>query len=430
MALAHAAASVKNSAIWNDRTMTTERRDIVIVGASFAGLGLAIALRKSLGRDLSLMVLDTAQKTVSATPDQRAFALSAASVHLLTAIGIWQRVSPLAQPVKAITLTAGRMASPLRQSLLSYNNSTDAGEPASYILPANTLREALRAAAVEEGVSVVDGVAICKITTSATELLAVAMDSRSFASRLMVAADGRRSPTRELAGIKSISWAYPQSAIVTTVRHTADHGGIAVQHFLEAGPFAILPLTGGHRSSLVWSEERKTARRIMALDEADFHAELAKRFGGVLGTIELDGPRVDHPLEFHLVRNFVADRLAVIGDAARGVHPIAGQGLNLGLRDVAALTQVVVESSRLGLDVGSLGVLGRYEQWRRFDSAVSAAAMDGLNRLFSNDNPVLRNARTISLGIIDRMPGLKRLFVDEAAGLTGDLPKLLAGTLP
>lgn len=410
--------------------MSASRHDAVIAGASFAGLALAVALRKAAGAEFSIAVLDGGVAGVPAAQDLRAFALSAASVHLLTAIGVWPRIAGAAQPVTAINLTAGRLDSPLRQTLLNYDNRTDTGEPASTIVPASVLREALISAAAEAGVAVVPNAPILRITPSPSILALDCGQGRTFEAALLVAADGRRSPSRELMGIKTVGWTYPQTAIVTAVSHSQDHRGVATQHFLEAGPFAILPLPGGHRSSLVWSEARETAARIMALDDARFLEELERRFGGILGTLALDGPRAAHPLELHHARSLVADRFALTGDAARGVHPIAGQGLNLALRDVAALTEVVTDARRLGLDIGAPEGLARYERWRRFDSVVSAAAMDGINRLFSNDNPVLRTVREAGLGLTQRLPGLKRLLVSEAAGLTGTIPKLLHGELP
>jgi 2-octaprenyl-6-methoxyphenol hydroxylase len=241
-----------------------------------------------------------------------------------------------------------------------------------------------------------------------------------------VAADGRGSRLREAAGIQVVRWSYPQAGIVTTVRHAKPHGGRAVQHFLPSGPFAILPLAG-NRACITWTEDAETARALLALDDAGFLAEVARRFDYRLGAVELDGPRASWPLDMHLARALVKDRFALIGDAAHGVHPIAGQGLNLGLRDVAALTEVVADAARLGLDFGSIATLERYERWRRLDAAVSAATFDALNRLFSNDSTLLRSARDFGLGLVERMPALKQLFVTEAAGLAGEVPKLLRG---
>jgi 2-octaprenyl-6-methoxyphenol hydroxylase len=223
-----------------------------------------------------------------------------------------------------------------------------------------------------------------------------------------------------------VRWSYPQVGIVTTVRHAEPHHGRAVQHFLPAGPFAILPLTN-NRSCITWTEKAEVARAILARDDAGFLAEVEKRFDYRLGAVTLAGPRASWPLDMHVARALVADRFALIGDAAHGVHPIAGQGLNLGLRDVAALTEVVADAARLGLDIGSAAVLERYERWRRLDAAVSAATFDALNRLFSNDSTLLRSARDFGLGLVERMPALKQLFVTEAAGLTGEVPKLLRG---
>jgi 2-octaprenyl-6-methoxyphenol hydroxylase len=255
----------------------------------------------------------------------------------------------------------------------------------------------------------------------------VALASGSaIAAQLLVAADGKRSLLRERSGIKCIGWSYPQIGIVTTVAHTRPHHGKAVQHFLPSGPFAILPLTG-NRCSIVWTEDAREGAAIMAADETRFLEALSKRFGHRLGDIALAGPRQSFTLDMQIARNFVTDRLALIGDAAHVVHPLAGQGLNIGLRDAAALTETVVDAARLGLDIGGAIVLERYERWRRFDSAFSAAVMDGLNRLFSNDSAPLRTLRDLGLGLVDRAPSVKRFLVREAAGRTGTVPCLLTG---
>jgi 2-octaprenyl-6-methoxyphenol hydroxylase len=251
-------------------------------------------------------------------------------------------------------------------------------------------------------------------------------DGTAAAARLLVAADGARSAIRERAGIGTFGWDYGQSAIVTTVAHERDHNGRAEEHFLPAGPFAILPLKG-RRASLVWTEATPEAERIVALPDADFHAELERRFGLHLGDIAVTGPRRTYPLGLQVARSFIAERLALAGDAAHVIHPIAGQGLNMGLRDVAALAEAIVDAARLGLDIGGDHVLERYQRWRRFDTMAMGVATDGLNRLFSNQSDLLRVVRDVGLGLVDRMPALKSLFIREAAGLVGDVPKLLRG---
>ena len=409
--------------------MPSERFDVVVSGASFAGLLLALALRKSAGSALSLAVIDPAGASMS-KPDFRAFALSAGSVRLLRALDLWPAIEPLAQPVTRIDITDSPLDSHERQVLLRYDNHTEEGDPASHIVESTVLSRAIAEAVQASGPDhiEVDGVEAI-VTKPGSVEIACAKGAR-LETRLAVAADGRKSPLRELAGIKTVGWKYPQSAIVTMVRHDRPHEGVATQHFLPGGPFAILPLAGGHRSSLTWSEGSVEAARILALDDAGFLAEVKRRFGEVLGEVSLDGPRVAYPLEMHLSRSLIADRVALMGDAARGVHPIAGQGLNLGLRDVAALAEIIVQTHRLGLDIGSVQPLERYQRWRRFDSVMSAAAMDGLNKLFSTDNAMLRTLRDAGLGLTDRIPWLKRMLVGEAAGLTGELPMLLTGLLP
>jgi hypothetical protein len=245
-------------------------------------------------------------------------------------------------------------------------------------------------------------------------------------ARLVAAADGRESPLRRAAGIQTIEWRYPQTGIVTTVRHQRPHNGIAVEHFMRAGPFAILPMTE-NRSSIVWTERGELAPRLVALSDAAFAAELAARFGDFLGPVEPLGPRWTYPLTLLLAERYVATRLALVGEAAHTIHPIAGQGLNLGIRDVAALAELVIDARRLGLDIGDESVLVCYQQWRRFDALALVAVTDGLNRLFSNSLPLVQLARDIGLAAVNRLPPLKRLLMRDAMGIAGDLPRLVRG---
>ncbi|MEZ5773534.1 MAG: FAD-dependent monooxygenase [Hyphomicrobiaceae bacterium] len=404
-----------------------ERFDLIIGGGGFAGMALARAIAGALGEEVRIAIVDR-PPPVAAAEDVRASAISAGSANLLGAIGVWPAVTGEAQPVSRIEIGGARVESPVRPVLLDYDNHTREGEPASYILMNRLLHAALsRAVRAEPGITLVSGEAA--VGFEAGEALAEVRlaSGRRLTAPLVVASEGRRSALREAAGIKTVGWSYGQSGIVTTVRHERPHEGVAVQHFLPAGPFAILPLPGGLTSSLVWSERTETAERMMRLGDGDFLAEVAQRFGGRRGEITLEGPRMSWPLEMHMSRSFVGPRIALLGDAARGVHPIAGQGLNLALRDVAALAEVVSDTMRLGLDPGGATALARYQRWRRFDSVVSAGAMDGINRLFSNDNSLLRAVRETGLRLVDRAPGLKRLIVEEAAGLVGDVPKLLKG---
>ena len=407
-----------------------QKVDVLIGGAGFAGLALAIALRQSLAPSFSVAVADPA--LAGAAKDGRASAIVAAARRLFETIGVWQDVE--AQPILDMVVTDSRLTDAVRPVFLSFDGDVEPGEPFAHMVENGPLLAALAAKAKDEGVTLAPA-AVTDLefaTDRATNRTNVRLSNgNALAGRLVVAADGARSAIRERAGIASHGWSYGQSAIVTTVAHERDHHGRAEEHFLPAGPFAILPLTrdaaGGHRSSIVWTEESQAAARIVALPEAEFHAELERRFGLHLGEIAAVGPRRVLPLGLSVARAFVAARLALVGDAAHVIHPIAGQGLNMGLKDVAALAEVIVDAVRLGLDPGALAVLERYQRWRRFDTMAMGIATDGLNRLFSNQSDALRLLRDVGLGLVDRLPALKHLFIREAAGLVGEVPKLLRG---
>jgi 2-octaprenyl-6-methoxyphenol hydroxylase len=403
--------------------------DVLIGGAGFAGLALAIALRQSLGDSFAVTVADP---TLGQTrTDARASAIAAAARRLFETIGVWDSVAQDAQPILDMVITDSRLDDAIRPTFLSFEGEIAPGEPFAHMIENGPLVDALLVKGRQDGVTLVAS-AVKEFTSSASgegEAQSVEVhltDGSTISTRLLVAADGARSRIREQAGIATFGWPYEQTAIVTNVAHERDHEGRAEEHFLAAGPFAILPLKG-RRSSLVWTETNKQAKRIMALPDAEFHAELERRFGLHLGDIEVVGPRRALPLGLMVARSFVGERLALIGDAAHVIHPIAGQGLNLGLRDVAALAETIVDAARLGLDVGSAAVLERYQRWRRFDTNVMGVTTDGLNRLFSNRSDVLRLLRDVGLGVVDRLPALKQMFIREAAGLVGDVPKLLRG---
>jgi 2-octaprenyl-6-methoxyphenol hydroxylase len=404
-----------------------DRSDVVIAGAGIAGLALACALADALGADAGIVLVE--RRHPRAPQDVRALALSTASMSLIEALGAREAIAAEAQPVTTIDITDSRLDDALRPILVSYDNTID-GAPATYIVEHDKLLEALRCAVRRRPqITVLCGQGVDGFLADEHAVTTRLAGGALLRSSLLVAADGRQSPLRDAAGIKIVHWSYAQLGIVATVRHANPHGGRAVQHFLPSGPFAILPLTAG-RSCVTWTEERDKARAILALDAQGFLAQIEKRFDYRLGAVSLAGGRGAWPLDMHLARALVGPRLALIGDAAHAVHPIAGQGLNLGLRDVAALAEVVADAARLGLDFGMATVLERYERWRRLDAALSAAAFDALNRLFSNESTLLRTARGLGLGLVERTPALKQFFVAEAAGLTGAVPKLLRGLRP
>jgi 2-octaprenyl-6-methoxyphenol hydroxylase len=400
-----------------------ERADVLIGGAGFAGLALAIALRQGLGPSFSVAVADPALGRAGA--DARASAIVAAARRLFETIGVWDHVADGAQPILDMAITDSRLQDAVRPVFLTFAGDVEPGEPFAHMVENGPLIEALIEKAKAEGVRLRPA-AVADFELAANQIAVRLADGDTCAARLLVAADGARSTIRERAGIASHGWAYGQSSIVATVTHERDHHGRAEEHFLPSGPFAILPLKG-RRSSIVWTEDAQEAERIVALPDAQFHAELERRFGLHLGEIAAVGMRRAYPLGLAVARAFIAERLALIGDAAHVIHPIAGQGLNMGLKDVAALAEVVVDAARLGLDPGSLAVLDRYQRWRRFDTLAMGIATDGLNRLFSNRSDVLRFARDVGLGLVDRLPAMKRLFIREAAGLIGEVPKLLKG---
>jgi 2-octaprenyl-6-methoxyphenol hydroxylase len=419
--------SPATEAVGQRGSRAVEDYDAIVVGGGAVGLALALALADALGPDGRIAVVDPSTAGAGAgARDPRASALSAGSKRLLDALGVWPALAPHAEPVMAVDITDSSLGDAFRPVLVSYDNSVEGGEPATYILENDPLRAALlEGLARRPQIARIGGTVAGWQATTVRGLVTLA-DGRALGAPLVAAADGRGSALRQAAGIGVIGWEYAQVGIVTVVAHEKPHRGRAVQHFLPAGPFAILPLKG-NRSCITWSEEESAGRAIVALDDAAFAEEAERRFGYRLGSIGLAGPRAAWPLRMHLARALAADRLALAGDAAHLVHPIAGQGLNLGFRDVAALAEVVADAARLGLDIGGPLVLERYSRWRRTDAAMSAATFDALNRLFSSDWTLLRTARNAGLRLVDRMPGLKQVLVAEAAGLTGEVPRLLRG---
>ncbi len=402
--------------------------DCVVAGGGHVGVSLALALRQA---DPAMRVLVVDPTPPGAGPDLRASAIAAGARRMLERLGVWGEIAPLAQPIVDMIVTDSRLDDAVRPVFLTFDGALDGGEPFAHMVPNATMVTALLGAARAAGVEMAMPDRVETFDTDEVGVTVRLGSGRAVRAGLLVAADGVRSKLRDLAGIGVVRWDYGQSGIVTTIAHERPHGGRAEEHFLPSGPFAILPLTddaeGRHRSSLVWSEKTATADRLVAGDDFTFAIELERRFGHHLGAIRaLAKPRA-FPLGLTLARDFVRPRFALVGDAAHGIHPIAGQGLNIGFRDVAALAEVVVEARRLGLDAGRDEVLARYERARRFDAFEMGVVTDTLNRLFSNDLAPVRFLRDVGLGLVDRMAAVKRHFIREAAGVEGAVPRLMRG---
>lgn len=401
--------------------------DVLIAGGGLNGPALALALAQG---GLRVTVVDTRPAPARAQLgfDGRAYALAIASKRLLSAIGVWPELAAQAQPIVKIQVTDGRVPGPPSPLFLTFDAAEIEEGPMGFMLEDRFLYASFLAAMRgHPGIALLSGESVVAQEVGPAGMTAGLASGRRITARLLVGCDGRGSGVAARAGIRRIVHGYGQKALVTALHHEGDHEGVAHEYFLPAGPFAILPLPGGHHSSIVWCEAGADADAIDALPDAGYLAALRLRFGDFLGAVTLAGPRFRYPLSLSLAESFVAPRLALVGDAAHGVHPVAGQGLNLGLRDVGALAEVLVTAHRRGEDIGSATVLGDYQQWRRFDATALSLGMDALVRLFSNDNPLLRLGRDLGLGAVNRLGPLRRRFIREAAGLTGDLPRLMEG---
>lgn len=400
----------------------TGPRDVAIAGSGLTGSLLALALVHAGKPRLSVVL---AGRAGAEADDPRAYAIAPGVRRMLEVLGVWARVEAEACPVAEMRITDSRLEDLVRPVLLSLGAEAGGGEPVAHIVPASALARATSAALADKGVAPYDIGTFESVETDAATAVLHGTGG-SVEARLLVGADGLNSVVRESAGIRSFGWSYGQHGVVATLAAELPHEGVAVQHFLPGGPFALLPMTGD-RYSLVWSLPERRAREIAALEDAGFAAAVEEAAGAEIGALALAGPRGSFPLSLSLARNFVAPRIALAGDAAHRLHPLAGQGQNMGLRDVAALAQVVLDAARLGEDPGSLSVLKRYERWRRFDTVQLAAATDALNRLFSADESVLRGLRDFGLGVVNRASGLKTFIMRDAAGETGETPRLLDG---
>lgn len=400
--------------------------ELIVAGAGLNGLLLAVACA---GAGLAVAVADPQDPAAMLDRgfDGRTSAIAYGSKLVFDAIGLWQEIAAEAEPIREI-----RVADDNSPLFLHYDprDLAAAGEPPTplgYIVENRVLRRVLFARArALPALTLLAGRRIAAVEAGAGGAVTVLDDGRRIAARLVAAADGRDSPLRHAAGIRAVEWRYRQTGIVTTVAHQRPHAGIAVEHFLPAGPFAILPMTG-NRSSIVWTEDAGLAPAILALPDAAFAAELAARFGDFLGAATPVGPRWSYPLALLQAERYAARRLALVGEAAHVIHPIAGQGLNIGIRDIAALAELIIDRRRLGLDIGDDAVLQRYERWRRSDAVLLAAVTDGLNRLFSNTVAPVKAARGMGLAVVNRLPPLKRLLMRHAMGTLGDRPRLARG---
>lgn len=400
--------------------------DILIVGGGLNGPALALALADT---GFMVTVIDALPKGARGGNDfdGRGYALALASQRLLSAIGIWGEVAKNTQPLLDIRISDGRPGEGASPFVLEFDHAEIDEGPMGYMVEDRFLSRALlQATDAHPNITLIDQENVVGQKVNAGAVTLELASGKSLTGRIVIGCDGRKSGTAARAGIGRHGHDYGQTSLVCAIDHELPHNGAAHQFFMPAGPLAILPLPG-NQCSIVWTESHEQAARIHELDDEGYLNELRPRFGSFLGDISLAGKRFTYPLNLTVANSFYADRLALVGDAAHGLHPIAGQGLNAGLKDVAALAEVLTQARRRGEDIGRADVLERYQQWRRFDVAQMVAATEATNRLFSNDNPILRATRDIGLGLVNAMPGLRRGFIREAAGLTGDLPRLLQG---
>ena len=400
--------------------------DILIVGGGLNGPALALALADG-GFDVTVIDALPANARANDDFDGRGYALALASQRLLAAIGVWPHVGQNSQPINQVKVTDGRAGEGSSPWMLHFDSAELEEGVMGYMLEDRYLYRAFQTAMKDHArITQINGETVIEQITNTASVTVKMQSGKSLTGRVLIGSDGRQSGTAKRAGIKRRGHDYGQTAMVCAIEHELPHHGIAHQFFMPPGPLAILPLPE-NRVSIVWSETHDEAARVNALDDAAYLDHLRPRFGSFLGGIKLAGKRFGYPLNLTIAEKFVAPRMALIGDAAHGVHPIAGQGLNLGLRDVGALAEVLIEAKRRGEDIGAADVLARYQQWRGFDTTTLALATDGFNKLFSNDNSLLRLGRDLGLGLVNALPNVRRNFIREAAGLTGDVPKLLQG---
>ena len=398
--------------------------DIIIVGGGLNGSLMAIAAA-NIG--FSTIVLDSKDNEASVENrfDGRSYALALSSVRLLKNLNIFKDIIDKSQPILDIKILDGKLVQGPSQFSLHFDNNEIHDGPMGQMVEDRFIRKALFTKINKN--EQIDYKFNSKVTEHKKQsgYISVTLDNgKKLDTKLLVGADGRNSELANRAEIKKSGWKYNQSALVCAIEHEADHNGVAWQYFMPSGPLAVLPMTG-KRSCIVWTEQNANAKAINLFDETRYTKILAARLGNFLGKFKIIGDRHTYPLELSIADRFIDERLALIGDAAHSVHPIAGQGLNAGFKDIAVLAHIIQDAHNRGEDLGSLGVLKRYEEWRRFDSAQLAYSTDLFNKLFSNENEVLRLARNIGLKLLDSIPVAKRNIIKEAAGITGELPRLM-----
>lgn len=407
--------------------------DVILGGGGLVGQTLALALEQA---GLSVIVIDAAKpaETLASTFDGRAFAIAFASYRMWRALGLGDELDQVAQPIEQIMVTDGRLPGRARKggpSLLHLHfdrgELKDHDEPLGLMLEARYVRLALdRGVKAARNIRMIQPQSVTAIERDPAGVTVTVGNGETLRAPLLVGADGRRSFVRQAVGIRTIGWDYPVTAIVATIQHEEPHGAVAHEYFLPNGPFAILPLKG-NRSNIVWAEPRKAADALLKMNEPDFIAELRLRFGDFLGALSLEGPRFGYPLSMQLAERMIDARVALAGDSAHGIHPLAGQGLNLGLKDCAALAECIADGVNLGLDPGDVSILERYQRWRRFDNVSMAMGMEFFDKLFSNDIAPVRAARTLGLAAVNAVGPARRFFMKYAGGGAGDLPRLLRG---
>ena len=410
-----------------------EDHDIIIAGAGLAGAAFALAAAQG---GLKVVMIDPQPFDLQLAPsfDGRSTAIAFSTFRMLDALGLGEALRPHACRMDRILVTDGRRPGaatrPASPAFLRFDadeiGGRTGGEPLGYMVENRRIRAALAKAVEATGLEVIAPASLAAVDAGPGRATVTLSNGRSLSAPLVVGAEGRGSRVRSAAGIDTIGWGYGQSGVVATVRLARDHGNVAHEYFLPGGPFAILPLTD-QRASLVWTETTRRAEALRDASDEAFHAHLLRRFGDFLGDVAVEGPRFVYPLSLSLAERLYAPRIALIGDAAHGVHPVAGQGLNMGLKDAAALAEVLTDAARLGEDIGSETVLERYARWRRFDNAALAAGFDAFVRLFSNDIGPVRLVRNLGMAAVNRIAPLRRAFMHEAGGATGDLPRLLKG---